>query len=1232
MKTNNKQRNNEKLRAKNEKYVFSLFTLLFSFLSFAQSLTSSENYVYTKVYLSADGSKKSETVQYFDGLGRPKQVVQIKATPLGQDLVVPVEYDQFGRESRKILPIPAATGNGAIHGSVSQTAVNAYYGVANAYSEQKIEASPLARVQETAHPGTEWAMATGHTVKMEYLTNTTSDQVKKYNTTTSWSSGTLTTSISGIALYSPNQLSKSKVTDEDGNVTLDFKNSEGKTVLLRKEGASGKLDTYYVYNNYGQLAFVISPKGNEKITANNNVVTPQILNDLCYQYVYDNRFRQVEKKLPGKGWEYMVYDLQNRLVATQDANMRNNSQNPNRWLFTRYDKFGRVVYTGVFTGGSRLQEQTNANAKGLNNESRSPSSFSLSGQQIFYTNTAYPATAFVPYSVNYYDTYPSVPGNTVSTPTDILAQTTLSGTVNVTSNGVSSIRSLKSMATASMVKNLEDDAWSSTQIWYDRLGRTIGSYGKNHLGGYTKTEKQLDFSGAVLFANTYHRKTAAEPSEVIINERFVYDNNFRLKQHYHKVNTNAEELLADYTYNELGQVTNKKVGNNLQSIDYAYNIRGTLTKVNNPANLGTDLFAYELKFHNPSNPAFARYNGNISEIDWKKSSMISGTALRRYRFTYDDFNRLSEAKFSEPQSVVPVNSLYDENVEYDANGNITSLKRDAPLYNTANQIDDLVYEYSGNRLIYVDDKSGNTTGYEGGAGTIEYDDNGNMVTMPDKMMDQIQYNILDLPMQININDNHKKINYFYRADGTKIRKNYLSTDKDTKMYASSTEYIDGFHYATDSGDKLWEMFQNTGGSAYETEAFTEFVEAYNYINVLKFVPTAEGFFDFQNNQYIYQYKDHLGNVRLSYKKEGNSIAVTDSNDYYPFGMNFVRNEEEEAHFGIGSYVNYKYNGKELQETGMYDYGARFYMPDIGRWGVIDPLAEMYTRHSPYHYAVNNPMRFIDPDGRSSQTFEGQDAQSVYWYFYFHGSVNNFNGNDFSSLGGGSNQSSNLSASFNYIDAGGSGGGGGGSSLSPWMQSYLGGGYQPLTKEIYAQYILGKGRGLTGGDHNFLGYLFEDVFIRWGKINIGNGFQKNETKYINTIPDSVEAFSRSKEIILFPFSTINAYNFYEVKLTYGNIGMGTAQLSREVLSLRNTNVRLGVPDESYVGNMYVVTPYDVNITTGLKAFAEFNHVDLIQYRAVYQMIKGSMFINFVLDGRSIQNASNNTPVPVYKTPN
>ncbi|MCZ2222316.1 MAG: GIY-YIG nuclease family protein [Chitinophagales bacterium] len=60
--------------------------------------------------------------------------------------------------------------------------------------------------------------------------------------------------------------------------------------------------------------------------------------------------------------------------------------------------------------------------------------------------------------------------------------------------------------------------------------------------------------------------------------------------------------------------------------------------------------------------------------------------------------------------------------------------------------------------------------------------------------------------------------------------------------------------------------------------------------------------------------------------------------------------------------NYKYNGKELQETGMYDYGARMYMPDIGRWGVQDPMSEEFSDWSPYHYVYNNPILYNDPTG------------------------------------------------------------------------------------------------------------------------------------------------------------------------------------------------------------------------------------------------------------------------------
>ncbi|AZA77611.1 RHS repeat-associated core domain-containing protein [Chryseobacterium sp. G0186] len=129
--------------------------------------------------------------------------------------------------------------------------------------------------------------------------------------------------------------------------------------------------------------------------------------------------------------------------------------------------------------------------------------------------------------------------------------------------------------------------------------------------------------------------------------------------------------------------------------------------------------------------------------------------------------------------------------------------------------------------------------------------------------------------------------------------------------------------------------------------------------------------------YIYQQRDHLVNIRIRFAK--NNAGVLESiaiNNYYPFGLKHAGYNN----LVLNSNYKYKYNGKELQETGMYDYGARMYMPDLGRWGVVDSLAERMTRHSPYNYAFNNPLRFIDPDGRQGKDwYENNLTKNIVWH-------------------------------------------------------------------------------------------------------------------------------------------------------------------------------------------------------------------------------------------------------------
>ncbi|MBP1167397.1 RHS repeat-associated protein [Chryseobacterium sp. PvR013] len=940
------------------------FSLFLSVLGKAQSLTQSENYIYSRTYMEAvtseqAGAAQIQTVQYMDGLGRPIQNIAIKGSPSAKDIVVPIAYDSSGRQTKSYLPLPADSQNGAYLPATNGNTVNTYYGVPNAYSEAAYEKSPLGRPEKQAMPGTEWQISGTHVQKMEYALNT-DGQVKRFRAVTVWnpltgiydvslSSGTDDAYTSG-GYYKAGTLFKTVSKDEDGNETQIFTNSQGKKMLSRQvnttvDGLQENLDTYYVYNETGNIAFIIPPKA---AVFNTTAQIQAVLNTLCYQYKYDQYNRLAEKKVPGKDWEYFVFDKQNRQVLGQDGNLRTTTNNFGQkgWMFTKYDAFGRSLYYGFFPStASRSDIQValnNISVNVLNNEKPSSSSFNQNNLNIYYTQEAFPTGSLTVLGVNYYDEYPlGVPDR----PQQIQGTNTLApAPLSITVNGLSSVRSTKMLPTVSITRNIENEKWTSSVLWYDTLGRLIGTYKVNHLGGFTRTEALLDFSGKTKESYTFHSKNTSN-TEITVKDRFEYSpQNFLLK-HYQQIGSNQEELLSDYTYNDLGQITNKKTGSTLQSIDYTYNIHGWLTGINGSDinSMGSKLFAYRVKYNTVEgvempNNSFShhrvkpKYNGSIVETDWKTASGAN-ESLRRYGYVYDGASRLLAGFFQAATN--PYSKEYSEVIGYDTGGNIISMNRTGSAVNgTAEVMDDLTYNClsGGNQLEYVAEsgKGNALSGYplaRGKGAVMRYDANGNLIQHLDKKLEKISYNFLNLPSIIPFTTQTETLKYVYSSDGTKVQ-----MTKDAEV----TDYLGSFQYTANSS----------------TGAQTSFVLA-----------NEEGYYDFVNSRYVYQYKDHLGNIRLSYTK-GNvgQPVILEENNYYPFGL-------KHAGYNTGDTSNnkfkYLYNGKELQGTGNLDYGWRQYMPDLGRWNGIDQLAESYHSTSPYAYVMNNAINMFDPDGRYS---------------------------------------------------------------------------------------------------------------------------------------------------------------------------------------------------------------------------------------------------------------------------
>lgn len=883
-----------------------LLCVFLSLPSLLKAQNKSRHYVQTHLMTEEDGSRTRETVAYYASFGLEQEILEVGATPQGQDLQTLFAFDGAFRKTREHLPRPAGNTD--------------FYTDANPYHYTVYENSELNRVRETYGPGQAW-QENGKSVKYAYLVNKASGVLS----CSRYQVEDLKNDIKLIRTgnYTPGELTITQATDEDGNVTYGFNDPHGRLVLTRQMNGTVAHDTYIVYDDGGRKRVVLPPLAADALAAAGNWLCSQSepIQLYGYLYHYDGRDRCIEKKLPGCAPIYYVYDKSDRMVLKQDGNDRE----VKRWQAYQYDRLGRLVIWGFLKSPSSHNYwitfcQNKAMPVGYVGVQTSTENYG-------YSSVSRISSLCTPLIINYYDNYDY---------TNIFNG--FVGSLNRTgyySSFASSPKSSYGKLTGQVVALLNDPSKKDyIAYYYDRRGREVQRTANTAFGFKNHTFTKYNFTDQPVSVRKEH--TSIYPDAVsgptgVGSHTTTYENEYdqagRISKLYHTFDNDPRVLMADYRYDEVGRLETKLIHNSTDTATYKYNVRGWPTEINEPG-------MREKIYYNENLPQGVSplYNGNIPCL----SNSVNKIPIAR--FTYDGLNRLLSTRRYKMDGTP---TEHGENFTYDKMGNVLTYQRIFedfyPDYTTK-----LAIRYQGNQiksatderravgyynLRYLDDKNAEFEYF--------YDSNGNLAKNLDNRIGKIKNNILNLPEVVAFNDGNL-LTFSYMADGRKVRDSYGS-------------------YPTKPVTPLDTIVNNT--DPYIT-GINDWSEDYYYASgKLRRVTTPDGNLDFYNRtgyRNYYAVKDHIG---CTWQYEIGSKRSFGYPSYYPSGI-----------IDLKPFTGYPYalGGKEFMATNYLDeyyFGARTMYAIMNRFNQVDPLCEEYYSVSPYAYALNNPVRYIDPDGR-----------------------------------------------------------------------------------------------------------------------------------------------------------------------------------------------------------------------------------------------------------------------------